>query len=112
MVVLIRCRRHSDDSSKKLCKIGENKCESEKGGQWSSSPGAVDLVKWKCKWKIGESNCGAIVKVKEEQWSLSSDDLVNTRAKGKLENECGAIVKVKEEHWLCSSGAVGLVDGK
>ena len=52
------------------------------------------------------------MKVKEEQWSLSSDDLVNTRAKGKLENECGAIVKVKEEHWLCSSGAVGLVDGK
>ena len=68
----------------------------------SGSPGGVDLVKWKYKWKIG----GSIVKVNEEQWSFSSGDMVNTEAKHakrKLQNECGAIVKVKEEQWLFSS---------
>ena len=66
--------------------------ESEKGGHWSFSPGAVDLVKGKYKKKIGENNCGAIVKVKVKkrgQWSFSlgAVDLVTTEAKhanGKL----------------------------
>ena len=88
VVVLIRCRRLGEDSSK-TCKwkIGGNNCGAvmkvkvKKGGQWSSSPGAVDLIKWKYKLKIGKSDCGAIVKVKEEQWSFSSGDLVNTQAK-------------------------------
>ena len=68
-----------------------------------------------CKWKIGENNYGPIVKGKEEQWSFSSADLVNTWAKhanGKLESECGAVVKVNEKQQLFSSGAEGLVEGK
>ena len=48
------------------------------------------MVKGKYKKKIGENNCGAIVKVKKRgQWSFSSGavDLVKTEAKhanGKL----------------------------
>ena len=77
--------------------------ESEKRGQWSFLSGAVDLVKTQAKHakgKLAKNNCGLIVKVKEEQWSFSSDELDNTRAKGKLakvnvkfcESERGAIV--------------------